>query len=148
MRRFMFLASIILTLTVFAPPLQAHMAGKGDFQITHPWAKPSDKDTTAAYPTLSNDGETAVVIRAVATPVAKRVKLFLREAAAAELVVPAGEVFGPDELCLQLIGLNRPLKKGDHFPMTLTLANGDEIEFHVVVGEDTVMPQLKMGQEN
>lgn len=129
---------------VTAVVADAHMAGTDDFQITHPWAQPASGDTTRAFPTIANDGDKPRAVTAVSTPVAGAVSIILKGEPVERLTVPAGEIYGPDQLQFRLDRLTKPLHKGDHFPVTLTLDDGSTIEFHMVVGEDTAMPEMDM----
>ena len=123
---------------------QAHMAGTPDFQVTHPWAEASANGATRAFPTISNDGDAPVAIVGAASPIAKTVKMVAKEREVERLTVPAGETLGPEEMHFHIVGLSKVLHIGGHFPLKLRLDSGKEIEFHVVVGEDTIMPEMPM----
>lgn len=138
------LVAVLAFFAMSGQVVHAHMAGTPDFQVTHPWAETSANGATRAFPTISNDSEKPVAIVGATSPIAKTVKMIVKKQEVERLTVPAGETFGPEEMHFHLVGLSQALHNGGHFPLVLTLDDGKEIEFHVVIGEDTVMPEMPM----
>lgn len=138
---------ILLTVwgaTLLAAAAGGHMVEKGDVQVIHPWAEPSDGASTRVFPTVANDGESEFVVIGATAPIAEAVELVIEGQPVEEIAVPAGEViaFNETEVHLRLVGLSEPLLEGGHFPMEMRLKDGNVIEFQVVVGENTTAPDL------
>lgn len=118
--------------------------------IRHSWARETPPGTTvgAAYFEIANRGAADTLISA-STPVAKRVEFhssriergMMQMRELLTLAVPAhGQVgFRPGTLHAMLVELNRPLKKGERFPLTLVFARAGAVQIEVVVrGLDAV----------
>jgi len=120
----------------------------GDIHIGHPYATPSLPGATsgvAYFATLENAGTRPDRLLRGSTPVAEHVELHemnldangvmrMREADAIGV--------GPKQVIkmrpgmgmhLMLIGLRRPLKDGDTFPMTMEFERAGKVELKVVV---------------
>ena len=124
----------------------AHTAKKGNIEIIHPWAAPSEGFSTRTYPTISNEGENSITLVGAETSIAEQV-LIIREGLVLDKFVIAGEdavSFGDEGLHLTLVGLKEPLAEGAHFPVTFRFDSGESIEFHMVVGESTMMPDMEL----
>ncbi len=127
--------------------LSARAGGKpeGDIVVEAAWARASigAAKAGAAYLTITNIGDRADRLLAVATPAAARAELHTHEIendiarmrAIDAIDLPAGGTteMAPGGLHIMLFGLKAPLQKGDDFPLTLTLANGGEVEIRVSV---------------
>jgi copper(I)-binding protein len=125
----------------------AHEYKVKDLTIGHPWARatPGGAKVGAVYLTLVNDGKATDRLLKAATPLAAGVSIHtmikdgdvmrMREVDGVE--IPAGKTveLKPGGLHIMLMGLTRPLKEGDMFPLTLTLANAGEVAVEVMVGE-------------
>lgn len=122
-----------LGLLAAATPAMAHDYQHGSLTISHPWSRPTPPGTPVGvgYMTISNHGEESVTLVSGQTPVAARVSIHettmedglmkmrpLRDG----LTVPAGETVSlkPHSYHLMLEQLERPLKEGEHVPLTLT----------------------------
>ncbi|MDQ2734115.1 MAG: copper chaperone PCu(A)C [Pseudomonadota bacterium] len=120
----------------------------GDIRITHPFATPSlpGATTGAAYfGALENQGAKADKLLRASTPVAASVELHnmtvdtqgvmrMREIDGLELAPKASVKMRPgmgDHL--MLIGLKKPLKEGDTFPMSLQFEHAGKVEVKVYV---------------
>jgi copper(I)-binding protein len=125
-----------------APTVSAHTQQAGDLQIIHPWATPGSVESRA-HPTLVNDGEDAIDIVGATTPAARTARLRLEDVLVTSLSVPPGVTLTPDELVIEFGQLAAPLAEGAHFPLTLELADGGVITFHVVVGETPTMLEMQ-----
>lgn len=118
-------------------------------RIEHPYARPTvpSQRAGAAYLTIENDGKTTDKLIAISSPIAKSVEMHtmkmdgnvmkMREVQDVE-VKPASKVdMTPGHgYHLMLMGLNKPLKVGDTFPMTLTFEKAGKTEVSVPVQND------------
>ena len=132
-------------------PFAADEAGKtsktmvGSIRIVEPWARASAGMAMvgAAYLTLENTGATADRLVEAASPVATKTELhthivegdIMRMRAVESIDLPPGEIvqFQPGGLHVMLIGLTAPLQMGEHFPLTLTFAEGGTTTVEVKV---------------
>ncbi len=125
-------------------------AGAGDFtagelHIAQPWSRemPPVAPTAAAYFVVHNRGEQADRLLAVATPVAAQAELhehvhaegLMKMQQVPSVEVPAGGElrFAPMGYHVMLFGLERQLKDGERFPLTLTFERAGALEIEVQV---------------
>jgi periplasmic copper chaperone A len=125
----------------------AHGGTAGDVRIEHPYATPSVPGASngAAYiATLENTGKQPDRLLRASTPAAARAELHtmnmddgvmrMREVDAIALAPGAAVKMRPGQgYHFMLMGLKKPLKEGDSFPMTLEFERGGKIEVKVVV---------------
>lgn len=114
----------------------AHSYVLGSVEIGHPWARPTSAELGAAYCVLAIKGDGGDWLLGAETPVAQRVEL--RNAAGE--AVPAVEIASgrpvalrPGKPYLALVGLKRPLKLGESFPLTLRFDLAGEITVTAMV---------------
>lgn len=110
----------------------AGAAGAADISVTDVWARavPGGSEVGAAFMTIANTGAKADTLTGAATEVAKTPELhthvhdgaIMRMRKVDSIPVPAGQTVAlkPGAEHVMLMGLKRPLKEGDTFPMTLT----------------------------
>ncbi len=126
----------------------AHSFTLGDLRIGHPFARVTvpGQQSGAAYMTIENTGKDADSLVGVASPMAKSAELHsmtmdgnvmkMREVRGIEIKPAAKVSLKPgDAFHIMLIGLSRPLKAGDKFPLTLTFEQAGKVEVSVVVQE-------------
>jgi len=100
--------------------------------------------SAAAYAVLENHGDSALSVVGASSPAAETVMLHVTRAADNNVMrmmhvdaldIPAhGSVeLKPGGAHIMLIRLMKPLVKGDHFPVTLTLSDGSEMTVDVDV---------------
>ncbi len=138
------LLAMIAALTTLAA-LPAAAGATADLRVlaAHAPATPAAATTAAAYITVHNVGATSDQLLRVTTPVAAEVQLHrsqldgavVRMRPVASLEVPIG---GSIEMSaggthLMLIGLKRPLKAGEQFPLRLEFARAGVLEAAVKV---------------
>jgi copper(I)-binding protein len=128
------LAALLSSLA--APSARAHSYILGSVEIGHPWARPTSAQLGAAYCVLAIKGDGSDRLLGAETPIAERVEL---RTAAGE-AVPAIEissgrpvVLRPGKPYLALMGLKRPLKLGESFPLTLRFDLAGEIAVTAMV---------------
>ena len=142
-------ATAVALVAVFAATVaQAHGATVGDVQIEHPSATPSLAGVTtgAAYFTaLQNTGAQPDKLVSALTPVAASVEMHTMSIDAQGVMRMRqvdGIALAPKESVkmqpgmgyhLMLVGLKRPLKDGESFPMTLQFERAGKVEVKVVV---------------
>jgi periplasmic copper chaperone A len=127
------LAALLFSLA--AAGARAHSYILGSVEIGHPWAHPTSAQSGAAYCVLAIKGSGGDRLIGAQTPIAERVEL--RDAAGE--AVPAIEIWSgrpvvlrPGKPYLALVGLKRPLKPGESFPLTLRFDLAGEIAVTVM----------------
>ncbi|MFN3630844.1 MAG: copper chaperone PCu(A)C [Casimicrobiaceae bacterium] len=139
---------LLVGMLMFSGLAAAHDYRLGALRIDHPYALPTAPgvSTGAAYlRTIRNTGDTADRLVGASTPIATRVEIYQKitdEAGVMRMrAVPALELAARSEQRLRhdgayhlmLIGLERPLKDGDRFPLTLRFERAGEREVTVWV---------------
>jgi len=128
-------------------------------QVEKPWARatPAGATTGAVYMTLDNKSNAADRLVGASTDVAATVQVHemsmengtmkMREVAGG-LAIPAGGsvVLKPGGYHVMLIGLKKPLKAGDSFPLTLQFQKAGKVSITVPVqamgGSNDNMPGM------
>lgn len=134
MRRRSLLTALIWFIA--ATGARAHSYVLGPVEIGHPWARPTDAQLGAAYCILAIKGEGAGTLSSAETPIADRVELRNAAGEAVPVIeIPAGQpvVLRPGKSYLALVGLKRPLRLGESFPLTLRFDLAGEIAVTVLV---------------
>lgn len=134
-----------LAIGLLASPALAGEAKVGDIAITTAWARatPPRPPVGGAYLTITNAGAQSDFLVGGKTGAAKSVELHthqkdgqvMRMVALSSIEVPAGQTvtFAPGGLHVMLIGLAKPLKEGESFPLTLEFANAGPVTVTVDV---------------
>ena len=130
----------------------------GPLMIDHPWARPTigSSKNAAAYMTLSNSGDSADTLLAVKSDAAGHVALhesrmdgeIMRMVPVKDgiEVPPHGTVeLRPLGLHVMLMGLGKPLKEGEKFPMTLVFAKQGDVKVEVKIEKN---PAAKQSDED
>ncbi|HEY8099708.1 MAG TPA: copper chaperone PCu(A)C [Burkholderiaceae bacterium] len=141
------LFTLITTLAISAFAL-AHEYKIGNLQIEQAVARPSfpGQPSGAAYLTIENRGKAADKLVSVSSPIAKSVQIHtmsmegnvmkMREADGVELKPSSKTVMQPGNgYHIMLVGLKKPLKIGDQFPLTLHFEKAGKLNVPVVVEE-------------
>ena len=137
----------LLTLA-FSATAYAHDYKVGALKIDHPYARATvpGQPSGGAYLSIENTGKEADKLLSVGSPAAKSVEIHdmkmdgnimkMREVGEVELrpmstvaMVPGGGYH------IMMMGLTKPLKVGDKFPMTLTFQKAGKIEVSVSVDD-------------
>lgn len=139
-------AVVVMAVALLASvPAAAHGYGKGDIQVRHPWARATPPGATvgAGYLEIRNNGRTADRLVGAVSPVAERVELHLttrngevmKMREAQRLDVPARQrlALRPGGPHLMLVGLKKPLAKGDRVPLTLRFERAGELTIELEV---------------
>jgi periplasmic copper chaperone A len=126
-----------LALTFLPTMAFAHSAKLGDIYIGHPWSLPSATSETAAMMALLNDGAAPDSLIGARTTIAKSVELRNASKTVPEFAINSKKPLPmrPAAFHLQLLGLTKPLRKGDMFPLTLKFKNAGEIELMIHVAD-------------
>jgi copper(I)-binding protein len=143
------LVTLLFTLVstlVFASIVQAHEFKLGDIQIIHPFARATvpGQSSGSAYLKLENKGKTDDKLIEVQSPIAKSVELHemqmsgdvmkMREVKGVEIKAEKTVNMQPGGgYHIMLIGLKKPLKPGDKFPLSLKFEKAGEIDVVVIV---------------
>jgi copper(I)-binding protein len=113
-------------------------------QVVDAWSRatPPGTETGVAYFTIRNSGKNDRLLR-VSSPVAKVAEMHLssmkdgvmsmRSLNSVEIGSGAPLSFEPNGRHVMLMGLKRPLKAGEEFPLVLTFANAGPVEVRVRV---------------
>ena len=134
--------ALAATLILLATPV---LAASATIQVGRAWARPAAQGGNGAgYAVISNSGSEADKLTAVASPVAARVEIHetmvmngqaMMHPRPGGLAIPAGGAASlkPGGLHLMMMGLKRPLKTGEHFPMVLTFQKAGKMTVDFVV---------------
>ena len=113
-------------------------------QVVDAWSRPTPPgmDVGVAYFIIRNAGKSDRLLR-VSSPVAKRAELHVSSMkngvmrmeglSSVDIGSGAPTSFEPGGRHVMLLGLKRPLKEGDAFPLVLTFANAGKVEAKVQV---------------
>ena len=121
-------------------------AAAGDIAVSQAFARPTvpGQPTGGAYISLENRGKVADTLKSVSSAVAKSTEVHtmkmdgdvmrMREVGSIDIKPSEKISMQPgDGYHIMLMGLNKPLKSGEHFPMTLDFAKAGKINVDVTV---------------
>lgn len=138
-------ALLSIVFIFFALPVSADSTRVGDLIIESPWARASigTSRPAAAYMTIRNVGKSADVLFGVETSVSGMSEVHKMEmkdgvanmGPAGPIEIPAGAVveLAPGGLHVMLMKLQKPLKKGEGFSMTLVFEKAGRINIAVPI---------------
>lgn len=137
--------TILLSALAFAGDIQV-----GDLRIDHAWARATmpAQPSGAAYLRIENQGKQAERLLAASSPVAASAEIHtmsmdgnvmkMREVAAIDLAPSTKVAMRPGHgYHIMLMGLKKPLKAGDKFPLTLTFQQRGKVDITVSVEDKT-----------
>lgn len=141
--------------------VNAHDYKVGKLHIKHPYARPTapHQPAAGAYMSIENLGDETDKLVKVESPVAKSAEIHtmsmdgnvmrMREVGEIELK-PSGkvEMMPGHGYHLMLIGLQRPLKAGDSFPLTLTFEKAGKTEVSVKVDQNAAKKETHGGMQH
>lgn len=114
-------------------------------------AVPPGAENTALFMTLTNPNQTDIVLSKLSSPVCRAAEIHLMQHKngvmsmehVPELTIKGGESLrlSPDGYHIMLIGLKKPLKKGDIVPVTLGFKDGSTVVINAPVGK--LMKKMK-----
>jgi periplasmic copper chaperone A len=145
-------------LTALAVPALAQGTATSTIAVEQPWARatPAGATTGAVYMTVDNKSGSADRLTGASSDVAGKVQIHemtvvngvmqMRQLADG-LAIPAGGsvALKPGSYHVMLIGLKKPLKAGETFPLTLTFAKAGNISVTVPVQSMGAMQDNKGG---
>jgi periplasmic copper chaperone A len=140
-------ALIAAVLVVGTSPAFAQNARVGDIEIAHAWAPAmaaAELTNSAVYMSLADIGTKPDELVSASSPVAQKVELHVfgvenriygMHSVDAIEVSPgaAPTILRPGGAHVMLKGLNRPLKTGESFPLSLTFKNAGKVQIEVRV---------------
>ena len=139
-------AAFLVAVAIGAAPAKAGNAKVGRIEIENAWTHATSWDSfrDAAFLTLVNHGDrNDALIEAAAPTVAKRTRLArfvvhdgtMSLPTLADIPIPAHKTIGiaPGGYHVMLEGLKTQLKKGSHFPLTLTFRHAGTVTVSVEV---------------
>jgi copper(I)-binding protein len=135
----------LLSGATFANDMTKH----GDLMVKGVWSRATSAQNGAAYMTIFNQGQGMDWLVAVESPVAKKVELHthsmkdgvmrMRRISAVKVYPGEPVVLAPGGKHVMLKGLNRKLKEGQNFAVTLVFENAEKVTVDVVVGKAGAM---------
>ena len=145
--------------TLFATSLvQAHGTHAGNIHVEQALARASvgNQANGAAFLTIENQGKADDVLQSVAAPIAGKVEIHtmamegdvMKMRTVERIELKAGEKIEmkPGQgYHIMLLGLKKPLKAGDSFPMQLSFRKSGKVQLTVTVTEAGAAP--KSGQD-
>lgn len=155
---------IAAVLGLLALPAQAADVMVGHLKISAPWARATPKGASVGggYLTVTNMGSTPDRLIGGASAVAKEVQVHemtmangvmkMRPVAGGLEIKPGATVtLKPGGYHIMFVGLNRPLKQGEHFKVTLSFAKAGKVDVDFTTeglgamhGGGDSMPGMKM----
>lgn len=120
----------------------------GDLHISQPWSRalPPVSPNGAAYMVIENKGPKADALIGASTPVAARAEIHqhihadgvMRMVQVDEAAIEPGSriEFKPGNHHIMLFDLNRPLRAGESYPLTLHFRQTGDLEVQVQVEQD------------
>jgi len=136
----------LLVASLAATPASAHEVKLGALSVINPWSRATlgTGRPGVAYFTIRNDGAAADELIGATTPIARKVMIHrttmedgvMKMAPVGAVTIPSHGtvVFKPGSYHVMLMGLTRPLAKGDTFPLTLSFRTAGTVDVTVVVG--------------
>lgn len=134
--------ALAAALLLLATPV---LAASASVRVTRAWARPAPQGGNGAgYAVIINTGPKADKLTTVASPVATRIEIHesmvmggqaMMHARPGGMGIPSGgtAALKPGGFHLMMMGLKRPLKTGEHFPMTLTFQKAGRVQVDFVV---------------
>ena len=144
-----FAALLACTAPSFADEYKA-----GDLLIEHPWSRelPVDLPGGAAYFTVHNQGSQADRLVGVSSPRAQKSELHvqapkdgmmnMQHAPVMDIPADSQVIFQPGANHVMLTGMDKPLKAGEQFPLTLEFEKAGKVEVQVEVKPAEAMTNL------
>jgi periplasmic copper chaperone A len=131
--------SFVLLVAAWPKMAAAHSFKVGVINIGHAWALPTTLQDAQVFMPLLNTGRVQDSLVAARTDIAPLVELRANnrydDAPLHEFLLDGGKPFPmrPTSKHLRLVGLAKPLVKGDRFKLVLDFLNAGEIEIEVHV---------------
>ena len=153
-----FAASLLLAGAAMAQTVTPTDQSQSQIQVKDAWARatPGKAENGAAYLTIVSPVSDRLT--GVSTPVAKQAELHnmtmeggvMKMRPLADVDLPANQpvTLKPGGVHIMLMGLNRPLKPGETFPLTLSFEKGGQREVTVAVERAGAMGPHAGGMEN
>jgi len=137
-------AALAIAAPAFGPaPARAHDYRAGDLAIAHPWARATTADVGAGYLGITNGGSQPDRLLGATSPVARVVELHtmsmtagvMRMRPVAEIVIAPGATLQlrPGGLHMMIVGLSRPLRRGERVPVTLRFERAGSVAVELAV---------------
>ena len=151
---------LVTAALIFAGAAQAHSFNAGDLVIDHPYARATmgSQPNGAAYMQIENKGKADDALLSVSSPVAASVEVHsmkmegdvMKMSAVDKLELKAGskvEMKPGDGYHVMLLGLKKPLKTGDKFPLTLSFRKAGKVNVSVIVSDKGMEAKPAMDDE-
>ena len=136
----------VVALVISIVPVAAQEYKAGPLQVENPWvrATPGGAKVGGGYLTIKNDGAAPDKLVGASSPIAQKMELdeMSSENGVMKMrALPNGLQINPGQTVtlkpggyhIMFVGLNKPLKQGDHVPVTLNFANAGTVNVEFVV---------------
>ncbi len=139
-----FLGALLTGFTLISASL-VMAESQGNLVVSEGWTTPAlTKDASiAVYLTLENTGKETVVLKGASSDIAEQGMIHqtmehdgvshMQHLSGLEVAAGHKVAFKPGGLHVMLMGLNKQLKEGDNFSLTLDVEEGEDITLPVVV---------------
>jgi len=147
--------AFVLALGALASAALAQQATGNGIEVVHAWARatPGKAQTGAAYASIVNRGSTPGRLVAVSSPVAEKADLHedkvedgimkMRSLGALTIAPGQSAELKPGGDHIMLMGLKRPLRQGESFPMVLTFEKAGAVNVTVSVEKPGAMGSME-----
>ena len=127
------------------PPALARAPHRASIEVDQPWARATAGATTtgAAYMTIRERSNVPDKLVGATSPVAETIEIHahttedgvmrMRPVSVVDVAPGSPATFAPGRLHLMLVGLKRPLVRGETFPLSLTFENAGTVEVTVTI---------------
>ncbi len=154
MKKYTILTAALAAITILlATDAFAHSYNVGKLTVVHPWARASSR-AGGVFMTIKNNGNTADKLVAVKGAAAKNISVhqtimennIMKMRPVKALEIPAGgEVtLKPGGYHVMMMGLLKPLVKGEKFPLTLVFEKAGEVKVEIKIEKAGAMKSMGM----
>ena len=149
--------ALLLIALLVAGSAVAEGVDLGDLHISQPWSRalPPVSPNGAAYMVIANTGPGADALIGASTPIAARAEIHqhvhadgvMRMMQVEEAAIEPGSQieFKPGNHHIMLFDLNRPLRAGEAYPLTLHFKQAGDVEIQVQVQQDAPRTESAAG---
>ena len=149
--RKMFRLAVMLLLPLAAALAAYAQSASGEVRVPSAWSRATPGPTAAVYLTVQNTGGEPDKLIAATSPIAERIEFHAEQnqggvvsmVALPGIDLPPGQMvtLAPGQMHLMMLGVQKPLKAGDRFPLTLQFEHSGAKTVDVTVaGAGAVAP--------
>ncbi len=159
--RYRFAGAVALGVALFSSLAYADEVKAGDIAVLDAWSRATPARAGGAFLTIRNDGATADRLTGVSSDAAPMAGIHeskeeggvmqMRPVDGIDVPAHGTVALKPGGYHIMLMGLTKPLKPGETFPVTLTFAHAGKVTVNVAVkaaGESESMDMKSMGHDS